>query len=182
MRSYAVEHYIGSFVGNWCSVVYFRHQVVHDAYMEKTGSHCGSSIRCLNGGRSCACIWMYNNVPNHWFFYLVWVYTFELSLPSFARLCPQNHMSKLYAQSHTPTAKPYAENHMPKTIRLKPYAHRETICLKPNHTPKTMRPKSYAQKPYTQSQTIRPKSYTQNHMPKTIRQRELPKTIAFYTQ
>ena len=37
----------------------------------------------------------------------VLVYTFELGLPSFARLSPQNHSSKLYAQSHTP-----------KTIRL----------------------------------------------------------------
>jgi len=142
-------------------------------------SYCGSSIRCLNGGRSCACIWMYNNVPNHWFFYLVWVYTFELGLLSFARLCPQNHTSKLYAQSCTPTAKPYTQS---QTIRPKPYTQ--------NHPPKTIRCKPYTQnhlpkaKPYAQNhtpKTIRPKPYAQNHTPKTIRQRESPKTIAFYT-
>ena len=33
MRSYAVEQYIGSFVGNRCSVLYFTHQAVHNAYV-----------------------------------------------------------------------------------------------------------------------------------------------------
>ena len=37
MRSYAVEHFIGSFVGNRCSVVHFTYQAVHDAYVERTG-------------------------------------------------------------------------------------------------------------------------------------------------
>jgi len=37
MRSYAVEHFIWSFVGNRGSVVHFRHQAVHDAYVERTG-------------------------------------------------------------------------------------------------------------------------------------------------
>jgi len=37
MRSYAVEHFIGSFVGNRCSVVHFTRQAVHDAYVERTG-------------------------------------------------------------------------------------------------------------------------------------------------
>jgi len=37
MRSYAVEHYISFFVGNRCCVVHFTYQVVHDAYVEKTG-------------------------------------------------------------------------------------------------------------------------------------------------
>jgi len=38
MRSYVVEHDIGSFVGNRCSVVHFTHQAVHDAYVEKMGN------------------------------------------------------------------------------------------------------------------------------------------------
>ena len=37
LRSYAVEHYIGSYVGNRYSVVHFTHQTVHDAYAEMTG-------------------------------------------------------------------------------------------------------------------------------------------------
>jgi len=37
MRCYAVEHYIGSFVGNQCTFVHFTHQAVDDAYVEKTG-------------------------------------------------------------------------------------------------------------------------------------------------
>ena len=37
MRSYAVEHYIGSYVGERYSVVHFTHQTVHDAYAEMTG-------------------------------------------------------------------------------------------------------------------------------------------------
>jgi len=37
MRSYAIEHFIGSFVGNRCSVVHFTHHPVHDAYVERTG-------------------------------------------------------------------------------------------------------------------------------------------------
>ena len=190
MRSYAVEYYIGSFVGNQCTVVHFTHQAVHDAYMEKTGSHCRSSIRCLNGGSSCTCLSIYNNVPNHWFFYFVWVYTFELGLPSFARLCAQNHMSKLYAHNHTPKTRRPKPNHTPKTIRPKPCAQNhapktlgpKAICPKPNPTPNTIRPKPYAQKPYAQSQTIRPKPYTQNHTHKTIRpkpyaQKHTPKII-----
>ena len=140
-------------IGVVLSTLHIKQCTMH--MWRRRGSHCGSSISCLNGGRSCACIWMYNNVPNHWFFYLVWVYTFELGLFLFARLCSQNHTSKLYAQSHTPTAKPYAQS--------------QTIHPQPNHTPNTMCPKLYAQKPYTQCQTIRPKPYTQNHTPKTIR-------------
>jgi len=37
MGSYAVEYYIGSFVGNRYSVVHFTHQAVHDRYVEKMG-------------------------------------------------------------------------------------------------------------------------------------------------
>jgi len=113
-------------------------------------SHCGSSISCLNGGRSCTCICMYNNVPNDWFFYLVWVYTFELGLPLFARLCPQNHTPKIVPPHYTPKAilpkpdtqsqtihpTPYAQSHTSKAIRPKPYYQ--------NYTPKTIPPKLYS--------------------------------------
>jgi len=37
LRSYAVEHYIGSYVGTRYSVVHFSHQTVHNAYVELTG-------------------------------------------------------------------------------------------------------------------------------------------------
>jgi len=37
MRSYAVEHFIGSLVGNSFSVVHFTCQAVHNAYVERTG-------------------------------------------------------------------------------------------------------------------------------------------------
>ena len=39
MRSYAVEHYIGSYRGDRYSVVHFTHQTVHDAYAEMTNNH-----------------------------------------------------------------------------------------------------------------------------------------------
>jgi len=45
-----VEHYIGSFVGNRCSVVHFTHQAVHDAYVEKTGKP----------------LWEFNKMPQWW--------------------------------------------------------------------------------------------------------------------
>ena len=131
-------------IGVVLSTLHIKQCTIH--MWRRQGSHCGSSIRCLNGGRSCACIWMYNNVPNHWFFYLVWVYTFELGLPSFARLCPQNHRHKAIRP------KPYAQNHMPQTICPKPYAQKhmpKTIHPKPNHTPKAI-------------------PYAQSHIPKTI--------------
>jgi len=50
MRSYAVEYYIGSFVGNQCSVVHFTHQAVHDTYVEKMGKP----------------LWEFNKMPKWW--------------------------------------------------------------------------------------------------------------------
>jgi hypothetical protein len=50
MRSYAVEHYIGSFVGRRYSVVHFTHQVVHDAYVERTGKP----------------LWEFSKMPEWW--------------------------------------------------------------------------------------------------------------------
>ena len=50
MRSYAVEHYIGSFVGNHNSVVHFTHQAVHDAYVERTGKP----------------LWEFDAMPKQW--------------------------------------------------------------------------------------------------------------------
>ena len=50
MRSYTVEYYIGSFVGNLCSVVHFTHEAVHDAYVEKTGKP----------------LWKFNKMPKSW--------------------------------------------------------------------------------------------------------------------
>ena len=162
MRSYAVEHNLGSFVGNGCTVVHFTHQEVHDAYVEKTGRHCGSSIRCLNGGRSCACIWMYNNVPNHWpFLFSLGIYFWVWPV----LVCNAVPL-KSYVQNIRP--KPYAQNHMPKTICLKPYTQ--------SHMPKAI--PAYTQKPYAQSQTIRLKL---NHRPKAIHQNYPPKATP-YTQ
>jgi len=50
MRSYAVEYYIGSFVGNQCSVVHFTHQAVHNTYVEKMGKP----------------LWEFNKMPKWW--------------------------------------------------------------------------------------------------------------------
>jgi len=50
LRSYAVEHYIGSYVGNRYSVVHFTHQTVHDAYAEMTGG----------------LLWEFQNMPEWW--------------------------------------------------------------------------------------------------------------------
>jgi len=50
MCPYAVEHYIGSCVGNRYSVVNFTHQAVHDAYVEKTEKP----------------LWEFNKMPKCW--------------------------------------------------------------------------------------------------------------------
>jgi len=50
MHSYAVEHFIGSFVGNRCSVVHFTHQAVQNAYVERTGEP----------------LWEFDGMPKWW--------------------------------------------------------------------------------------------------------------------
>ena len=52
MRSYAVEHYIRSFMGCRSSRVYFTHQVVHDAYVERTVKPLWEFSKISNGGRN----------------------------------------------------------------------------------------------------------------------------------
>ena len=131
------------------------------------GSHYESSIRCLNSGRSCASIWMYNNVPNHRFFYLVRDILLSLACP---RL--QGCALKIVCPNYPPKAihpKPYPQNHTPKAIRPKSYPKIYTPKAKPysqNNTPKTIHPKPSAQSQSHMPKAISAKPCTQNHTPK----------------
>jgi len=57
LRSYAVEHYIGSYMGSRYSVVHFTHQTVHDAYVEITGKPFWEFEKFQSGGRDRVGIW-----------------------------------------------------------------------------------------------------------------------------
>ena len=113
--------------------------------------------------------------------FLIIDFSIEYGYIRLSLACPrlQDCALKIIRPNYTLKAirpKPYAQNHTPKTIPLKPYpqkpyAQSQTICPNPyaqNHTPKTIHPKPYPQKPYAQSQTICPNPYAQNHTPKRV--------------